>query len=135
MERVKNWLREIVMLEVKAKKLETISILCLKGGVVTGDTEILRKTVYSESNVSAIILDLSGVTTIDAGGLGVLLELRGYAESKGIRFELMNVNQWVRGVLEIVRLDTVFKITSGVEFFPPVSRSRATPMGHLASCA
>ena len=123
------------MLEVKVRKLETVAILCLQGQVVTGETEILRNAVRSMSEVSAIILDLGGVTTVDAGGLGVMLELRGLAESRGIRFELMNVNKWVTRVLEIVRLDTVFRITSSVQFFPSVSRSRPTPVGTLASCA
>jgi anti-anti-sigma factor len=123
------------MLEVKAKKLETVAILYLQGSVVTGETEILRNTVRSMSGVSAIILDLAGVTTVDAGGLGVMLELRAYAESNGIGFELMNVSKWVARVLEVVRLDTVFRITSSVEFFPSVSRSRSMSAGNLASCA
>ena len=123
------------MLEVQAKKLETVAILCLQGQVVIGETEILRNAVRSTSNVSAIILDLTGVTAVDAGGLGVMLELRALAESRGIRFELMNVNKWVARVLEIVRLDTVFRITSSVQFFPSVSRNRSTSVGTLASCA
>jgi len=123
------------MLEVKAKKLETVAILSLNGPVVTGETEILRNAVRSTSDVSAIILDLAGVATVDAGGLGVLLELRAFAESKGIRFELMNINKWVGKVLEVVRLNTVFGITSSVEFFPSVSRSRPTLVSKLASCA
>jgi len=123
------------MLEVKAKKLETVAILCLQGPVVTGETEILRNAVRSMSEVSAIILDLAGVTTVDAGGLGLLLELRGLAESRGIRFELMNINKWVGKVLEVVRLDTVFRTTSSIELFPSVSRSRSLSLAKLASCA
>jgi anti-anti-sigma factor len=123
------------MLEVQAKKLENVAILCLKGQVVNGETEILRNVVHSLSEVSAIIVDLAGVTTIDAGGLGVMLELRAYAESKGIRFELMNVSKWIGRVLEVTRLDTVFRITSWVEIFPPGSRTRPTSLRELASCA
>ncbi len=123
------------MLELQTRKLETVAILCLQGQVVTGETEILRNAVRSMSEVSAIILDFTGVTTIDAGGLGVMLELRGLAESRGIRFELMNVSKWVARVLEVVRLDSVFKITSSVQFFPSVSRNRPTSVGTLASCA
>ena len=123
------------MLEVKAKKLETVAILCLQGPVVTGETEILRNAVRSMSEVSAIILDLAGVTTVDAGGLGVLLELRGLSESRGVRFELMNINKRVGKVLEVVRLDTVFRTTSSIELFPSVSRSLSLSLAKLASCA
>jgi anti-anti-sigma factor len=78
---------------------------------------------------------LARVTTVDAGGLGVMLELRQQAESKGIRFELMNVTKLVSRVLEVTRLDSVFQITSGIEFFPAVSRSRPASVMELASCA
>ena len=123
------------MLKVHVKNLETVAILCLQGRIVNGETEILRNAVHSLPEVSAVILDLARVTTIDAGGLGVMLELRAQAESKGIRFELMNVTKWIGRVLEVARLDSVFQITSGVEFFPEVSRSQRAPGAPLASCA
>jgi anti-anti-sigma factor len=123
------------MLRVHAKNLGTVAVLCLQGRIVKGETEILRKALHSVSEVSAVILDLARVTTVDAGGLGVMLELREQAESKGIRFELMNVTKLVSRVLEITRLDSVFEVTSGVEFFPAASRSRRASMPWLASCA
>jgi anti-anti-sigma factor len=123
------------MLKVHARNLGTVAVLCLQGRIVKGETEILRKALHSMSEVSAVILDLARVTTVDAGGLGVMLELREQAESKGIRFELMNVTKLVSRVLEVTRLDSVFQITAGVEFFPAVSRSRRASVGALASCA
>jgi anti-anti-sigma factor len=123
------------MLKVHTRNSGNVAIMCLQGRIVNGEAEILRSTVRSLSNVSAVILDLARVTTVDAGGLGVMLELRELAESKGIRFELMNVTSPVSRVLELTRLDSVFRITSGVEFFPAVSRSHRASMGALASCA
>jgi len=61
--------------------------------------------------------------------------LREQAESKGIRFELMNVTKLVSRVLEVTRLDSVFQIASGVEFFRAVSPSRRASVAALASCA
>jgi anti-anti-sigma factor len=121
------------MLKVHEKNLGNVAILCVQGRIVNGETEILRKAVRSLSDVSAVILDLARVTAVDAGGLGVMLELRQQAELKGIRFELMNVTQWVRRVLEVTRLDSVFQITSAIEFFPAVSRGRRASV--LAPCA
>ena len=127
------------MLEVHAKNLGTVAVLCLQGRIVSGETEILRNAVHSLPEalpeVSAVILDLARVTTVDAGGVGVMLELRAQAESKGIRFELMNVTKWVSRVLEVTRLDSVFKITSAVEFLPAVSHSQRAFMAALAPCA
>ncbi len=122
------------MLEVKSRKLESVAILCLQGPVVTGETEILRNAVRSISDVSAIVLDLTGVTRVDAAGLGMMVELRGLAESRGVRFELMNVSKWVARVLELARLDTVFRVTPSVQFFPSISRNRPTALGTRA-CA
>src|SRR5882724_6007229 len=122
------------MLKVYAKNLGTVAVLCLQGQIVTGETETLRKAVQSLSEVGAVILDFARVTTIDAGGLGVMLQLREQAESRGIRFELMNVTKQIGRVLEITRLDSVFQITAGVEFFPAVSGSGRAWAATFASC-
>jgi len=123
------------MLKVHAKNLGTVAVLCLQGRIVKGETEMLRKALHSLSEVSAVILDLARVTTVDAGGLGVMLELREQAASKGIRFELMNVTKLVSKVLEVTRLDSVFEVTSRVEFSAAVSRRRPASVMGLASCA
>ena len=123
------------MLKVHAKKLGTVAVLCLQGQIVKSETETLRKALRSLAEVRAVILDLARVTTVDAGGLGVMLELREQAELKGIRFELMNVTRLVSRVLEVTHLNSVFEVTSGVEFFPAVSRGRQASMPWLASCA
>ncbi len=108
------------MLQVQSKNLGSVAVLYVQGRIVNGETEILRDAVGTLSGVSAVILDMSQVPTIDARGLGLLLELREQVESNGVRFELTHVNGWVSKVLEITRLDTVFQIT---------------PMANLASCA
>jgi anti-anti-sigma regulatory factor len=64
-----------------------------------------------------------------------MLDLRGQAESRGIRFALMNVTKNVSLVLAVTRLDSVFEITSEVEFFPAVSRGRRASAAALAPCA
>lgn len=123
------------MLKVEAKQLGTVAVLSLQGQIVNGETEIMRDAVNSLPEVTAVILDFARVTTVDAGGLGVMLALREQMESKGIRFELMNVNERVCMVLKLTRLDCVFQITSGVEFFPAVSRRPQVSAARLSSVA
>ena len=123
------------MLKVHAKNLGTAAVLCLEGQIVNGETEILRNAVDSLSETSAVILDLALVSTLDAHGLGVMLELRQQLEAKSIRFELMNVSRPLMNVLAITRLDSVFRITSRIEFFPIVSRDQRASMAALKSCA
>jgi anti-anti-sigma factor len=123
------------MLKIDARNFGNVAVLGLQGQIVNSETEILRKFVQSLSEVSVIKLDLARVTTVDAGGLGVMLALREQVESKGTRYELMNVPKRVSRVLELARLDTVFRITSAVEFLPPVSGRPRAPFASLAPCA
>ena len=113
------------MLKVQTKKLGSIAVLSLHGQIVNGETEILRKAVESVSGISVVRLDLARVTTVDAGGLGVLLALREQAQAEGIRLELTNITRHIGRVFEITRLDTVFQITSRVERFHGGSRRLA----------
>ena len=123
------------MLKIQTNNYGTVAVLSLQGQIVNGEMDILRNAVQSLSEVSAIKLDLARVTTVDAGGLGVMLALREQVESKGIRYELMNVPKRVSRVLELARLDSVFRITSVVDFRPSVSRGPRVPFASLASCA
>jgi anti-anti-sigma factor len=127
------------MLKVQAGNFGNVAVLRLQGRIINGETADLRNALYAMPKAltpcSAVILDLARVTTVDASGLGLMLELREQAESKGFRFELMNVTKLVSRILALTRLDSVFRISAGVEFSPPVSRSPRPSMGALASCA
>ena len=120
------------MLKVRAKNLDSVTILFLQGQIVTGETETLRNLVQSLCDTRAVLLDFALVSKIDAHGLGVMLELRELMQARGIRFELMRIRRPLRSVLEMTHLDSVFQITSGVEFIPAVRRM---PVEALKSCA
>ena len=100
------------MLRINVKTLGNTAILCLQGRIVRGDVEGLREAVSSQTDVATLVIDLAGVNTIDAGGLGLLLELRERTHSKGIEFRIKNVTRLVRQVLEITRLNSVFEESS-----------------------
>ena len=123
------------MLKVHARNLGNVAILCLQGRIVNGETAPLRNAVHSQSEVSAVVLDLGRVSAVDAGGLGVMLELRAQTESKGIGFKLMNVTKLISTLLEVTRLDSVFEVTSGAELLPMVSRARPATVMDFARCA
>ena len=123
------------MLKVHARNLGNVAILCLQGRIVNGETAALRNAVQSQSEVSAVVLDLARVSTVDAGGLGLMLELRAQTESKGIGFKLINVSKPVSRLLALTRLDSVFEVISRVELLPEVSRARPARAMELARCA
>jgi anti-anti-sigma factor len=99
------------MLKIHTAKLGNVALLCVEGRIVRGETDALRNAVLAEVDTSMVILDLTHVNTIDAGGLGVMLELREETESRGIEFKLEHVTQLVRRILEITKLDSVFNIS------------------------
>ena len=120
------------MLKIHTKNSGSVSVLALQGRIVSGETSVLRDAVLAQSKASAVVLDLARVSSVDASGLGLMLELRKQAESQGVRFKLMNVTKLVSRVLEITRLDSVFEVTSTVEAPPTISRT--VPL-ELARCA
>lgn len=123
------------MLKVHARNLGNVAMLYLQGRIVNGETAPLRNAVNSQTEVSTVVLDLARVSALDARGLGVMLELRAQAESKGMRFKLINVSKLVKSILEITRLDSVFEVTSSAELLTVVARARPATTMELARCA
>src|SRR5215469_2218949 len=70
-----------------------------------------------------IVLDLSGVNHVDSTGLGALLGAWTAAQSKGCDLEIANLNPRVEKLVEITKLDTVFK------------RARVAAAGSMAATA
>lgn len=122
------------MLKVYDKKLGDLAVLCVEGRIVRGETASLDSAVASQSDVSAVVIDLTHVSAVDAGGLGTLLRLREETHSRGVDLKLMNVSKLVSSVLEITHLDSVFEVTSGAEFLSAASLCQTAPP-KLACCA
>ena len=123
------------MLKVHTRNSGNVAVLCLQGRIVNGETASLRDAVNSQSRVGTVVLDLGRVSTIDASGLGLMLELRRQALAKGICFKLMNVTKLVSHVLEVTQLDSVFEITPQAERFPAMPRVAAHRVMPFARCA
>jgi len=123
------------MLKVHIRNLGTIAILCLQGRIIRGETDSLFKAVHSQTGVRVVILDLGMVIMVDAGGLSVLLKLREQIQANGADLKLMNVTKLVSGVLEITRLNSVFKVASTEEILAAAPRDLLATSGRLAICA
>ena len=76
------------MLKIHTRNSGNVAVLCVQGRIVNGETAPLRDAVNSQSRVGILVLDLGRVSTIDASGLGLMLELRRQSLAKGIRFKL-----------------------------------------------
>ena len=123
------------MLKVHTRKLGNVAVVSVQGRIVNGETTSLRDEVVCQSSVNTVMLDLARVSTIDASGLGLMLEMREQTQSKGVRFKLMNVGNLVGRVLAVTKLDSVFEITPAVETLPALAHARAPRMMPFARCA
>ena len=122
------------MLKVHTRKMGNVAVVSVQGRIVNGETASLREAVDAQSRVQTLLLDLARVSTIDASGLGLMIELRNQTQSRGVRFKLMNVTKLVSRVLEVTKLDSVFEICA-IEPAPPIAHARPTAMMPFPRCA
>jgi len=112
----------LLMLAVNVQNFGDVVVLHCEGRIVAGDTT-LQRTVSSLKDAGTLVLDLANVDAVDAGGLGVLLDLQAWAHSRHIQLKLANATNSVRRVLELTQLDRVFKICSERELFRLLRRA------------
>jgi len=62
-----------------------------------------------------VVVDLSGVTYIDSAGLAALIEGMQKIEAYGGKFAVAGLQEAVRSIFEIARLDQVFRIFRDVD--------------------
>jgi anti-sigma B factor antagonist len=100
-------------LKIETGEAEGVSIVSCRGRIVFGDEAIaLRDTLKAlvAKKVRSILLDLSGVTYIDSGGLGTLVGAYSSARAAGTDIKLTGIGQRIRDVLQITKLVTVFEV-------------------------
>jgi anti-anti-sigma factor len=68
--------------------------------------------VVSEKDIRIVVIDLSDVEMLDAGGLTVLLSLQQWARSRNVQLKLVNPSHFVNEVLTRTGLDRVFDIST-----------------------
>ncbi len=62
-----------------------------------------------------LVVDLSAVTYIDSAGLAALIQAMQKVEGYGGKFQLAGLQETVRSIFEISRLDQVFQIFPDVD--------------------
>ncbi|MFL6583151.1 MAG: STAS domain-containing protein [Chthoniobacterales bacterium] len=72
-------------------------------------------SAMAEEKPPHLVVDLSRVTYIDSSGLAVLIEGMQNVEGYGGKFALAGLQENVRPIFEIARLDQVFRIYPDVD--------------------
>lgn len=114
------------MLRTATLRIADHTIVRCQGAILVGeDFSALRWAVMNDASTKMVVLDMAGVKSIDAGGLGVLVGLREWAGKHSTQFKLMNVRPNVERVIKIVRLDRVFDFWTVPDMFDLIHVSSA----------
>jgi anti-anti-sigma factor len=101
------------MLTIDLEKSGGVAVVRCTGRIVRGEgVSTLRNAVVSEKDARIVVLDLSEVESLDAGGLTALVSLHHWTRNHGIQLKLVNPGRFVHEMLERTRLDCVFDISS-----------------------
>src|SRR5258708_9125777 len=84
------------------------------------DLKVLPDVPTAVSGMTAkkpqqLVVDLSRVTYIDSGGVAALIQAMQGVEAYGGKFALARLQETVRSIFEISRLDRVFQIFPDVD--------------------
>src|SRR5579871_504363 len=89
-----------------------VTIVACSGRIVFGEESSgLRESLKSLlTTTKKVVLNLSGVSYIDSGGLGTLVGVYSSARAAGADIKLTGLGQRLRDVLAITKLATVFEV-------------------------
>lgn len=104
---------ECMTFEIRKEQSGGVAILQCQGRLVRGDAiYTLREAVTSFPDARIVVLDLSGLETMDGGGLGMLVMLHRWTRDRGTTLKLVNPSAFVRELLDRTRLVCVFDVAS-----------------------
>jgi anti-sigma B factor antagonist len=100
------------MLKMDTLLADGVTIVACSGRIVFGEESSgLRDGLKNLLNsTKKIVLNLSGVSYIDSGGLGTLVGVYSSARATGADIKLTGLGQRLRDVLAITKLATVFEV-------------------------
>jgi anti-anti-sigma regulatory factor len=101
------------MLTLGIDRIGELGIVECMGRIVRSEAAFtLRRAVMSLADSRIVVLDLSEVSAVEGGGLGMLIFLERWAHDRQIQFKLFNPRKSVRDRLELVRSIRAFDIAS-----------------------
>jgi anti-sigma B factor antagonist len=96
------------------KKQDDVTIIDVEGQLIVGNRQELKQKVLEELENGArkFLIDFSSTGYIDSSGLGVLVSLSKKIREQGGELRLANLNEDLRTLFELTKLDTLFHIAS-----------------------
>jgi anti-anti-sigma factor len=120
------------MLQIVVERSMDSVLLRCSGRLVTGEEVLrLREAVMCQADRRHVQLDLTGVETIDAAGLGLLVSLHTLGQVVGFELQVRNPLPCVRGLLKLTKLESVLEIQPPDEVEPQLSTGASSSDGYV----
>lgn len=99
------------------EKSGDITVVDVDGQLIVGNRQELKQTVLDEleSGERKFLIDFSKTGYIDSSGLGVLVSLSKKIREHGGDLRLAALNEDLRTLFELTKLDTLFRIADSRE--------------------
>lgn len=96
---------------------EGVTVVDVEGQLIVGNRQELKQKVLEELEQGArkFVVDFHQTGYIDSSGLGVLVSLSKKIREKGGELRLSGLNEDLRTLFELTKLDTLFRITETKE--------------------
>ena len=120
------------MLSVKTERAGDVVVVKCAGRIVRGQEHTLREAVIAEKRARIVVLDLTEVESLDAGGLNLLVSLHRWSEGNRTHLKLVNPQPFVFEMLTRTHLDCVFDISSLGEALAVLGDCQCQSQGRLA---
>ncbi len=101
--------------QITTRELDRILVVDLAGRLTLSDSRTQLRDlihVFSGNGHKKFLLNLAGVDFMDSDGMGELVRCYSTIRQRGGEMKLVHVNERVRNLLQITRLNTLFEIYS-----------------------
>ncbi|HEY8483462.1 MAG TPA: STAS domain-containing protein [Longimicrobiales bacterium] len=101
----------------QVNKLNDITVIDVEGQLIVGNRQELKQKVLQELEKGGrkFLIDFARTGYIDSSGLGVLVSLSKKIREQGGELRLANLNEDLRTLFELTKLDTLFQISNSRE--------------------
>ena len=98
-------------------KTSDVTVIDVKGQLIVGNRQELKQMVldHLEGGARRFLIDFAGTGYIDSSGLGVLVSLSKKIREQGGELRLASLNDDLRTLFELTKLDTLFHIADSRE--------------------
>lgn len=98
----------------EVKRVDDVTVIDVEGQLIVGNRQELKQKVLQEleSGGRKFLIDFSNTGYIDSSGLGVLVSLSKKIREQGGELRLANLNEDLRTLFELTKLDTLFQISA-----------------------